>query len=105
MTEDSFDDEFENTHIVEHEGKTYDTSVPEEAIALLAIALQCSNEEVVSEVDGLLQSIGYLNTELAAHKGDEAARAQFTCNDCPRNKDCLSRWDSYNTDGDCLEDK
>ena len=29
----------------------------------------------------------------------------FTCHDCPEKEECSSSYDTYNTDGDCLEEK
>jgi hypothetical protein len=29
----------------------------------------------------------------------------FTCDQCTRRDICVSAYDAYNTDGDCLEDK
>ena len=29
----------------------------------------------------------------------------FTCWTCPKEESCSSRWDLYNTGGDCLEEK
>lgn len=29
----------------------------------------------------------------------------FTCDSCTRRDICVSAFDAYNTDGDCLEDK
>jgi hypothetical protein len=52
---------------------------------------------------GTQQSLMYMSQELAAFRGK--GREFFTCHDCPDNETCPSRWDSYNTDGDCLEDK
>lgn len=56
-------------------------------------------------VTHLEQSLMYLQTELAAFRGNKSVQAMFTCNNCVRKHDCRSVWDSYNTDGDCLEDK
>ncbi len=30
---------------------------------------------------------------------------EFTCWTCPKEEACNSRWDLYNTGGDCLEEK
>lgn len=37
--------------------------------------------------------------------GYELKRSEFTCFRCAFELDCPSRYDWYNTDGDCLENK
>ena len=44
----------------------------------------------------------HFHNQLARH---DLKIEDFTCHDCPEKEDCSSSYDTYNIDGDCLEDR